>query len=43
MISCTDFIAAYSELFTYLDEHYGHEEVERFWTYLFEPTGKVFP
>ena len=43
MISCTDFIGAYSELFTYLDEHYGHEEVERFWTYLFEPTGKGIP
>ena len=43
MISCTDFIAAYSELFTYLDDHYGKEEVERFWTYLFEPTGKGIP
>lgn len=43
MISCTEFIAAYSELFTYLDERWGHEEVERFWTYLFEPTGKGIP
>lgn len=43
MISCTEFIPAYSELFSYLDEHYGKEEVERFWTYLFEPTGKGIP
>lgn len=43
MISCTEFIAAYSELFTYLDERWGHGEVERFWTYLFEPTGKGIP
>ena len=43
MISCTEFIPAYSELFSYLDEHYGKGEVERFWTYLFEPTGKGIP
>ena len=43
MISCTEFIPAYSELFTYLDDHYGRSEVERFWTYLFEPTGKGIP
>lgn len=43
MISCTEFIPAYSELFTYLDEHYGRPEVERFWTYLFAPTGKGIP
>lgn len=43
MISCTEFIPAYSELFTYLDDHYGKAEVERFWTYLFEPTGKGIP
>lgn len=43
MISCTEFIPAYSELFTYLDEHYGHQEVERFWTYLFAPTGAGIP
>lgn len=43
MISCTEFIPSYSELFSYLDENYGHEEVERFWTYLFEPTGKGIP
>lgn len=44
MISCTEFIPSYSELFSYLDENLGgHEEVERFWTYLFEPTGKGIP
>jgi len=43
MISCVDFIPSYSELFSYLDENYGHKEVEKFWTYLFEPTGKGIP
>ena len=43
MISCTEFIPAYSELFSFLDEHYGRAEVETFWTYLFEPTGKGIP
>lgn len=43
MISCTDFIGSYSELFTYLEDHYGHDEVKRFWTYLFEPDGKGIP
>ncbi len=44
MISCTEFIPAYSELFSYLDENLGgHDEVKRFWTYLFEPTGKGIP
>ncbi|MEA4965493.1 MAG: hypothetical protein VB055_06705 [Oscillospiraceae bacterium] len=43
MISCTEFIPAYSELFTFLDETYGRPEVERFWTYLFAPTGKGIP
>lgn len=43
MISCTEFIPAYSELFTYLEDHYGRPEVEKFWTYLFKPTGKGIP
>ena len=34
MISCTEFIPAYSELFKYLEEKNGHEEVEKFWEYL---------
>lgn len=43
MISCTEFIPAYSELFSFLDENYGRPEVEKFWTYLFAPTGKGIP
>ena len=43
MISCTEFIPAYSELFTYLDAHYGRDEVDRFWQYLFAPTGDGIP
>lgn len=43
MISCTEFIPCYSELFTYLEEKSGREEVDRFWKYLFEPDGKGIP
>lgn len=43
MISCTEFIPAYSELFSYLDTKYGREEVDRFWKYLFQPDGKGIP
>lgn len=43
MISCTEFIPAYSELFSFLDENYGREEVDRFWEYLFAPTGDGIP
>ena len=44
MISCAEFIPAYSELFSFLDENFGgHKEVERFWEYLFKPTGKGIP
>ncbi len=43
MISCTEFIPAYSELFTWLDDHYGRGEVDRFWAYLFAPTGDGIP
>lgn len=31
MISCTDFIPAYSELFKYLDSKGGKQEVVKFW------------
>ncbi len=31
MISCTEFILAYNELFKFLEEHHGPEAVERFW------------
>ncbi len=34
MISCTEFIPAYSELFRYLEERGGPEEVQRFWEHL---------
>ncbi len=34
MISCTEFIPAYSELFKFLESKGGHEAVEDFWNYL---------
>jgi hypothetical protein len=34
MISCTDFIPAYSEYFTFLEEHWGKEAVLDFWNHL---------
>ncbi len=34
MISCTDFIPAYSELFKFLEAQGGVEAVEDFWNYL---------
>ncbi len=34
MISCKEFIPAYSELFRYLEDRGGHDEVVRFWEYL---------
>ena len=43
MISCTEFIPSYSELFSYLDKQFGKEEVEKFWAYLFKPHGKGIP
>lgn len=43
MISCTEFIPCYSELFTYLEEKCGRDEVERFWKFLFRPTGIGIP
>ena len=43
MISCTEFIPAYSEIFTYLTKKFGREEVDRFWDYLFKPDGKGIP
>ena len=43
MISCTEFIPAYSELFSYLDQKHGRKEVDRFWEYLFAPTGDGIP
>ncbi|MBO5070518.1 MAG: hypothetical protein J6C37_09175 [Roseburia sp.] len=43
MISCTEFIPCYSELFTYLEEKHGRDEVEHLWEYLFKPTGEGNP
>lgn len=44
MISCTEFIPAYSEVFSFLDENYGgHKAVEDFWEYLFKPNEKGIP
>lgn len=43
MISCTEFIPAYSELFTYLENKSGRAEVDKFWDYLFQPTGDGIP
>lgn len=43
MISCTEFIPSYSELFKYIDKHYGYSAVQAFWTYLFKPDGKGIP
>jgi len=37
MISCTEFIPAYSELFTYLEDRFGFEEVEKYWNDIFNP------
>lgn len=34
MISCTEFIPAYSELFKFLEAEGGPEAVQRFWEYL---------
>ena len=34
MISCTEFIPAYSELFKYLEQRGGRQAVEGFWCYL---------
>ena len=38
MISCTEFIPAYSTLFTYLEENFGPEEVPSYWGKHFDYT-----
>ena len=38
MISCTEFIPAYSTLFTYLEEKFGPAEVPKYWGLHFDPT-----
>ena len=37
MISCTEFIPSYSELFSFLDENYGFDEVRAYWNDIFDP------
>ena len=34
MISCTEFIPAYSELFKYIEEREGHKGVHDYWNYI---------
>ncbi len=43
MISCTEFILSYNELFAFLDRRYGRAEVDKLWDFLFKPTGKGIP
>ena len=43
MISCTEFILSYNELFAFLDRKYGRQEVDKLWDFLFKPTGKGIP
>ncbi len=43
MVSCTEFIPFYSELFTYLDEIHGRQTVERYWEFIFKPTEDGLP
>lgn len=37
MISCTDFIPAYSELFCWLEDNHGRGEVDNYWNSMFKP------
>ncbi len=37
MISCTEFIPSYSELFSFLEENYGFDEVKAYWNDIFNP------
>lgn len=43
MISCTEFIPSYSELFTYLEEHHGKQSVRDYWNHCFVPDGTNSP
>ncbi len=38
MISCTDFIPAYNELFAFIDDKYGFSEVQSYWDDIFDPS-----
>ncbi|MBQ6545463.1 MAG: hypothetical protein IJL72_06940 [Lachnospiraceae bacterium] len=37
MISCTEFIPSYSELFSFIERKHGRKAVEDYWTFLFQP------
>lgn len=37
MISCTEFIPSYSELFSFIEAKHGFEEVQRYWDDIFNP------
>lgn len=43
MIPCTEFIPAYSELFTFLENKKGREEVDCYWNWLFDPNCDSVP
>lgn len=43
MIPCTEFIPAYSELFTFLETKRGRAEVDRYWKWLFDPERDSVP
>ena len=36
MISCKDFIPVYSEIFCYLESHFGRQEVDNYWDAIFK-------
>ena len=36
MISCKDFIPVYSEIFRYLEDHFGRQEVDKYWDAIFK-------
>ena len=36
MISCKDFIPVYSEIFCYLESHFGQQEVDNYWDAIFK-------
>ena len=43
MISCTQFIPAYSELFSYIEDFHGRKAVDDFWKALFDPENGAVP
>ncbi len=43
MISCTEFIPFYSELFSWMEGRFGRAAIDRYWSTLFRPDGKGSP